>query len=283
MNYAIQNYLWKSDGDEQMATYEEFINGILEARGRFNCGKDYCERHHIRPKCLGGNDNEENLIDLFASEHFMAHKLLAHENPDIEELVYAWWMMSVVKNDKQDRYELTSEEYEEVKISFSKMQSDRRTGSRASDDTRKKISLANVKRWGSQEARDKQSSKFIGRVFSEESKEKMRESAKRTHSDEEWKMKMRKANLGKIISEETRNNMSRAHIGKSVGGDNPCAIAVYCPELNQTFDCVTDVERAGYTSRSNVCACLSGRTKTAGKHPTTGERLHWKQIKNNNT
>ena len=266
-----------------MVTYEEFINGILETRGRFNCGENYCEKHHIRPRCLGGNDHEKNLIDLFAHEHFIAHKLLAQEHPDIEELVYAWWMMSVVKNNTQDRYELTPEEYEEVKISFSKMQSERRTGSCASDVTRQKISMANIKRWENQEARDQQSTKFIGRVFSDESKQKMKEAARITHSDEEWKRKMREANLGKVVSEETRDKMSKAHIGKSVGGDSPCAIAVYCPELNQIFDCVTDVERAGYTSRSNVCACLSGRTKTAGKHPVTGERLHWKQIKNNNT
>ena len=266
-----------------MATYEEFINNILETRGRFNCDDNYHEKHHILPKCLGGKDDEENLIDLFAREHFIAHKLLACENPDIEELVYAWWMMSMVKNDKQDRYELTPDEYEEARKSFSKKHSERLIGNCASDVTRQKISLANIKRWENQEARDKQSCKFIGRVFSEESKQKMREAAKITHSDEEWKIKMREANLGKIVSEETRDKMSKSHIGKSVGGNSPCAISVYCPELNQIFDCVTDVERAGYTSRSNVCACLSGRTKTAGKHPITGEKLHWKQTQNNNT
>lgn len=47
-------------------TYIELINDILETRGRFNCGNEYCERHHILPKCMGGTDDEENLIDLFA-------------------------------------------------------------------------------------------------------------------------------------------------------------------------------------------------------------------------
>ena len=71
-------------------TYEEFIQNILKTRGRFECGDEYHERHHIVPKCMGGTDEEDNLIDLFAREHFMAHKLLALENRDNDKLVYAW-------------------------------------------------------------------------------------------------------------------------------------------------------------------------------------------------
>ena len=64
-------------------TYEEFINNILETRGRFACGDEYHERHHIVPKCMDGSNDEENLIDLFAREHFEAHRLLALENSDV--------------------------------------------------------------------------------------------------------------------------------------------------------------------------------------------------------
>ena len=46
-----------------MKTYKEFINSILESRGRFACGGEYYERHHIIPKCIGGTNDEENLID----------------------------------------------------------------------------------------------------------------------------------------------------------------------------------------------------------------------------
>ena len=74
-------------------TYKEFIDNILETRGRFGCGDEYCERHHIVPKCLGGGNEEENLIDLFAREHFEAHRLLALENPKERGLQYAWWRM----------------------------------------------------------------------------------------------------------------------------------------------------------------------------------------------
>lgn len=37
----------------------------------------YTERHHIVPRCLGGGDEPENLIDLTPEDHFFAHLLLA--------------------------------------------------------------------------------------------------------------------------------------------------------------------------------------------------------------
>mgnify|MGYP001085151749 CR=1 FL=1 len=105
-------------------TYEEFINNILETRGRNGCGEEYHETHHIVPKCMGGSNDKENLIDLFAREHFEAHRLLALENPNIQGLVYAWWAMSVQTNEyTKERYHITAEEYEEVRKAYSKTMS----------------------------------------------------------------------------------------------------------------------------------------------------------------
>lgn len=78
-------------------TYNEFIQNVLNTRGRFACGDEYHERHHIIPKCMGGTNDEENLVDLFAREHFLAHKLLAQENPNNNSLVYAWGCMAWAK------------------------------------------------------------------------------------------------------------------------------------------------------------------------------------------
>ena len=97
-------------------TYEKFINNILETRGRFACGDEYHERHHIVPRCVGGTNEEYNLIDLFAREHFEAHRLLALENPENNGLQYAWWNMCQIQgNDGQDRYIPTAEEFEHSK------------------------------------------------------------------------------------------------------------------------------------------------------------------------
>lgn len=37
----------------------------------------YCERHHIIPKSEGGSDDDTNLVNLTAREHYLAHLLLA--------------------------------------------------------------------------------------------------------------------------------------------------------------------------------------------------------------
>lgn len=79
-------------------TYNEFINKILNTRGRFGCGDIYHERHHIIPKSCGGSNEDNNLIDLFAREHFIAHKLLALENPNNIKLVQAYNIMAFTKN-----------------------------------------------------------------------------------------------------------------------------------------------------------------------------------------
>lgn len=160
-------------------TYEEFINNILETRGRFACGEEYHERHHIIPKCCGGSDDKNNLIDLFAREHFIAHKLLAIENPNNERLVYAWWCMCNVKNKDQKRYEITEEEYEEVKISHQKMLSKKMSGNK---------------------------NPMYGKHHTEDAKEKIREAAK--NPSEETRKKKSEAHKGIIPSEETRKKMS---------------------------------------------------------------------------
>ena len=82
-------------------TYQEFINNILQTRGRFACGDEYHERHHIIPRCKNGLDDDDNLIDLFAREHFIAHKLLAEENMGDDQLVHAYMLMAFVKDKNQ--------------------------------------------------------------------------------------------------------------------------------------------------------------------------------------
>lgn len=110
-------------------SYAEFIENILDARGRFACGDEYCERHHIIPKCMGGTNDEDNLIDLFAREHFEAHRLLALENPGINGLTNAWWAMCVQENQyTKERYRVSAEEYEEARKSYAVMMSKRMSG-----------------------------------------------------------------------------------------------------------------------------------------------------------
>jgi len=63
------------------------------------------ERHHIVPKCLGGSNDESNLVYLTPEEHFVAHQLLVKMNPGHRGLIYAVHQMTratdyVVRNNK---------------------------------------------------------------------------------------------------------------------------------------------------------------------------------------
>lgn len=47
------------------------------------------EVHHIIPKCLGGTNKPDNLVDLTPEEHFVAHQLLVKIYPTSRKLVLA--------------------------------------------------------------------------------------------------------------------------------------------------------------------------------------------------
>lgn len=106
-------------------TYKQFIQNIIDIRGQWNNDVRFsvrgCERHHIIPKCLGGTPEvlnwqyDENIIWLYPAEHFTAHELLAKENPNNISLTSAWWLMCNNNSNCNEKYIITSEQYEEAK------------------------------------------------------------------------------------------------------------------------------------------------------------------------
>ena len=282
------------------SAYKDFIQSILDTRGRFSCGNEYHETHHILPKCLGGCNEDDNLIDLFAHEHFIAHKLLALENPDHRSLVFAWTCMAFSKNGVQQRYEVTPEEYEEAKKAISKAMS----GRTLSEDTKKKLSESKKGKPLSPETKSKLSAIFQGRALSDEWKKKISESNKgKIFSDEhkaniskgklnqplseaqraallivcennkgrkhsaETKAKISAGNKGKIVSAESREKMSKAHKGKRSNGRPLIKVAQYdlstgC--LIQEWECIMDACRATGIDNSAIAKCAKGIRRQAG-------------------
>lgn len=92
----------------------------------------------------------------------------------------------------------------------------------------------------------------------------------RKHTDE-FRKRQSEIQKGKRMSEEARIKQS---ISKS-GQNNPRSKAVYCPELNEYFWGAQEVQNKYGISRDGVAKCCKGKQKTAGKHPITGEKLHW--------
>ena len=98
-------------------------------------------------------------------------------------------------------------------------------------------------------------------------------------------------NYGKPISEEQKQKM-RATIGDSrkgeknanygnhklAGFNNPRCTPVYCIQLDEIFwGAMAAKDKYGFNPES-IGMCCSGKYKSSGKHPITGEPLEWKYI-----
>lgn len=72
--------------------YKKIYNDLI-LRGQNRILKGYKESHHIIPRCLGGTDDIENLVDLTPEEHYLAHQLLVKIYPNNDKLIFAAAMM----------------------------------------------------------------------------------------------------------------------------------------------------------------------------------------------
>ena len=80
--------------------YLKIYNDIIaNAKNRTLSDNTYTEIHHIKPKCLDGTNDADNLVTLTLREHFICHKLLVHIYPNEVSLKYALWMICVTTLD----------------------------------------------------------------------------------------------------------------------------------------------------------------------------------------
>lgn len=200
--------------------YEEYINNILTNRGRKIKEECYYETHHIVPKCLGGTNDKNNLIDLYPREHFEAHRLLALENPHNCKLIYAWWNMSQCPGFTKKRESVSAEEYEEARMAFIQSisgENNRFYGKHHSEETKQKISEAKRGHKDSLETRAKKSKARLGDKNPNYGVHKYGKESSRygTHHTEEAKTKMSEIKQG---------------------GKNPGAKPVFCEGVY--YDCI---------------------------------------------
>lgn len=92
---------------------------VIKKYQNFN---QHFEIHHIIPKCLGGSDEESNLVKLPLKAHFIAHLLLCKIYPNEPKLFYAFNMM-MVSNKYQKRRRITSRLYDKIKNELYSIQS----------------------------------------------------------------------------------------------------------------------------------------------------------------
>lgn len=86
---------------------------------------------------------------------------------------------------------------------------------------------------------------------------------------------------GQKRTDETKQKISESKIGDKNpwygvhrnGEDAPNTKKVICLDTQQIFSCIKDAE--AWCGKKGVGDCCKGKQKTAGRHPETGERLHW--------
>ena len=91
--------------------YSQVYYSIVErAKSREKNG--YTETHHILPRSMGGSDEDSNLVNLTAREHFICHLLLPKmtEGENYYKMIYAYVMMSGRKIYGSRKYEFYRKE-----------------------------------------------------------------------------------------------------------------------------------------------------------------------------
>lgn len=125
--------------------YQNIYNQIIE-RAKTRILEGYKEKHHIIPRCLGGDNIKGNLVLLTAREHLICHLLLCEIYPENDKLKIALWLMVINKNKKKyQRYKISSRMYEKLKKENAIIISKIHKNKKLSKETKLKISKANSK------------------------------------------------------------------------------------------------------------------------------------------
>lgn len=86
----------------------------------------------------------------------------------------------------------------------------------------------------------------------------------------------------KLSKAHSRENLSDKTIDlykmTTRGSNNPRAFKIYCPQLDEYFDCAKYASDKYGISRSGISSCINGKLKSSGIHPVTHERLTWIKV-----
>ena len=81
--------------------------------------------------------------------------------------------------------------------------------------------------------------------------------------------------IGHQHTEESKRKMSKSKTGMYTGAASHNAKAVYCIELDMTFDSAVDAEKHIVVSRQTISLCCLRKNKSTFGGNTQFDRLHW--------
>ena len=216
--------------------YQNIYNQIIH-RAQTRQLEGYVEKHHIVPKCLGGSNSKNNIVQLTAREHFICHMLLCEIHPDNSKLKYALFLMSIGKQKAKDKhYKISNRTYERLKIEHALFL----TGAKQNNDTKEKKSNAMKNVW-----------------FSKTKEEIAVISAKR------WNTRVK--NGTNKQTEQHKQKISILLKGRKITWDRKRdqPVSQYDLQLNHIQDWVSISEAQRHIG-GDIQACCKGKQKTAG-------------------
>jgi hypothetical protein len=200
--------------------YQKIYNNLIK---REITREGYVEKHHILPRCLGGLDNKENLVDLYPEEHYLAHLLLCKIHPGNQKLLYAAMNMttgSMINNGKR-----SNKAYGWLRRQYAKSMSGDNNPARRNPNLQKEAAKKRVGQKRTEETKARMSAAQKGRLLTENHKVKLSIAATNRPpiSDEtRQKLKQRPPNkgmLGRTMSAETKSKMSVSQQGKTMSDE----------------------------------------------------------------
>lgn len=230
--------------------YQCVYNNLIAKRGSVSKPKSYSERHHIVPKCLGGADEENNLIHLSAKAHYIAHLLLAKLyggklwsavylmgsvkgrfnsrlytiakadvisrkklqviSPAHKKALSDSWSTRVVSQETKDKIG-NAHRGRTLSLEHALRIGESNRGKKRSPEVCAKISMINTGRKQSAESIAKTRAGTLGKKRNPEQIERIKEAQKnRSPISEETRKKMSDAKRGRKLSDETKTKMSKA-------------------------------------------------------------------------
>jgi hypothetical protein len=219
--------------------YHWYQSLVAKAKNRILPDTIYQEKHHILPKCLGGDDSPNNLVSFTLREHYLAHLILSkmYEGEAKKKMLFALWIMLLQEKKRGSRiFEMYRKKYIEnalkqqiVTDEFRKKVSEGKKGKSPTKTTKlleryekQKITMVGCGnpmfgKKHSEETKNKISQANKGRKKSKETIQKIISKTKGRKLKRGCNLGEKNPMFGKKHSSETLKKISQKSLGRTLG------------------------------------------------------------------
>lgn len=252
--------------------YNKHYNLLIEkARSRRDIS-GYSETHHILPRCMGGTDEDSNLVELTAEEHYVAHQLLTRIHPGNGKLITAAFLMTISPGNRRSNNKLYG--WLRKQYSKAKSQSVREIWERKTDAEREEYSNKMREIYTNKSPEEKE--RLLAQIMN----------TKRNRTDNEKEITKEKRSAAVIAEYESRpeskkieraNKIQNAHAARSAEdkecsqkkrlstiAKDPAALKAARAKRTETMNNYTPKQKAAHRSKLSASIKASWDRRKSG-------------------